>query len=438
MVGKQSKLRSDSKSPRPSIQQVVLLVILVSFAAKLALGYLIRDSFFSRGNSFGPLNAIARNIVRNFEYAQQPGIPSVDYEPLYPAILAASYRLFGENWFGVTFIQGVLFGATSYLLFLIGRRVRDEVTGLVAALYHSFYPYLFCQTLSVVDTTQFIFIIVLLLQVVLSDCPRSHIVRYYGSTGSLIGLSLLSRGSAIAMLPPIIVYALFKGRGKVMLKGLAIMVGATAIVLAPWLTRNYRYAKMPIISTHGPFGLWQGNNEFSYEYLRNNISLDSIYALNPPPRIYQENPLKPRPPKEAVKVAEKYKAAAFRFMRENPKEFIKLCWIKCVKFWSWTYNGYSPSKSSYGFGDHKIRKYVYFLSYVPLLILFLPGFWLLSRQSQSHFMLFSCTILTYTVAHMIVIGYTRLRLPLDPLLMILLGIVISRAYSQAKTAEPVQ
>ena len=36
-----------------------------------------------------------------------------------------------------------------------------------------------------------------------------------------------------------------------------------------------------LISTYGSFGMWQGNNPLSFEYLKANKSLDEIYRLKP-------------------------------------------------------------------------------------------------------------------------------------------------------------
>jgi len=51
------------------------------------------------------------------------------------------------------------------------------------------------------------------------------------------------------------------------------------------------------------------------------------------------------------------------------------------------------------------------------------------------FLLFGGTLVTYTAAHMVVIGFSRARLPLDSLLMILLGITVSTLYSKIRTTS---
>lgn len=411
---------------------LLLLILVTSFVAKLIVGYTIRESFFHRGNSYDSLNAIAFNLANHCEYAIETGIPSIDYEPLYPFILAFCYKIFGANWFGVTVIQAMLFGITSYLLFLIGKKIKNELAGLIAAAYYSFYPYLFLNSLSVVDTTQFIFVTICLVYVVLYSKERGYPFWSYGCMGSLMGLTFLSRGSALAFLPPILLYIfLTTGNKRIIIKSIILFISAF-LTLSPWLTRNYLHTGTLVISTHGSFGLWQGNNEYSYGYLKNNISLDEIYRRKPPPPIYQNNPIRPRPPVEAIKVAQEYKSEAVRFIKDNPKEFSRLCWIKFVKFWSLTYN---PVVSSYAYGSNTIRQHVYFVTYAPLLFTVFLGLYFLERKSLSLFLMFLGIMVTYTAAHMIVMGFTRTRLPLDPLLMVLFGITISTIYVKIRSTS---
>jgi hypothetical protein len=52
-------------------------------------------------------------------------------------------------------------------------------------------------------------------------------------------------------------------------KGSALFVVGAAVVLSPWVVRNYVRFGRPIVSTtHGGYNLLLGNNPFFYEYLR--------------------------------------------------------------------------------------------------------------------------------------------------------------------------
>ena len=198
------------------------------------------------------------------------------------------------------------------------------------------------------------------------------------------------------------------------------------LTLSPWVVRNYELTDKLLISSHGSFGLWQGNNERSLELLKNNISLDYVYQKRPPV-IYQQYPLKPRDPRQTIEVETVYKLKAFEFIANNPTKFVELAVWKFLKLWSPIYN---PTGNSYLYGSTLLRKTLNASSYIPILILSIYGSWqlFLNKEKHSFLIFFFTLILCFTLAHMIVMGYTRLRLPLDPILMLLAGVGFSRTF----------
>jgi 4-amino-4-deoxy-L-arabinose transferase-like glycosyltransferase len=410
-------------------EKTVSAIILVSFLLKLVIGLYFSETFFGRGNSFSAYNSIAFNLVGLGEFSITPGVPSLDYEPLYPMFLALAYGFFGKSWFGVTFLQAILHAATATLIYGIASKLFNRTAGAVAAVYFAFYPYLFFHSLSVVDTTLYVFFCIFFLWIVIYAESNGNMLLY-SLAGLVLGAAMLTRASALAYLPIpglALVYLAFKGGMKVGVQRMAVLLLAFSVVVGPWVFRNYSYSGSPVISTHGPFGFWQGNNERSLEYLKNDVSLDRIYHVDPP-RIYQEFPTRPRPPKEAVQVAAKYQAEAVGFIKSNPGQFLKLAFVKFQKFWSLSI---TPRMESYKYSSHSWRQAVYFLSYAPLLLLMPFGLVILSGHNRAAAVMISGVLATYTLAHMIVMGFTRARLPIDPVLMILAGISIAWALEKA-------
>jgi 4-amino-4-deoxy-L-arabinose transferase-like glycosyltransferase len=404
--------------------KITLSAIAISFISKMVAGYLLSETFFERGNSFGPMNSIAFNLVEFGEFAIASGIPSLDYEPLYPMTLAFAYGLFGKTWFGVTLIQATFHAVTAVLIYGIASKLFTRVAGAVSAIYFAFYPYLFFHSLSVVDITLYVFFCTFFIWVV-TRAETSQNLRLYILAGLTLGAALLTRASTLAYLPVpglILVYYASKDDMTLGVKRMLVLLLAFSVVVGPWVFRNYLYSGVPVISTHGPFGMWQGNNQRSLEYLKKDISLDRIYHVEPP-QIYQDFPTRPRPPREAVKVAAAYQAEAIGFIKDHPEEFGKLSLVKFQKFWSWSI---TPRMESYKYSSHNLRQTVYFLSYVPLLLLAPLGFVILFRRNRTAAVMLLGVLVTYTLAHMIVMGFTRARLPIDPILMILAGISVAQ------------
>jgi 4-amino-4-deoxy-L-arabinose transferase-like glycosyltransferase len=407
----------------PNLKKWIFIVICFSFFLKMIAGFYLKDSFLKRGNSHTPMNAIAANLLESGSYQITKGIPSIDYEPLYPGLMALSYKIVGMNWFGLTLFQGILFALSSWLLFLIATRLMDEKAGLIAALYHSFYPYLFSYSLSIYDTTLFVFLYLLLIQLLIR--PTENLSKYAG-VGGILGLTLLTRGSIIAFIPAVLFYIFMKSIKpfdlRMFFKHISVLFLFCLLAMSPWLVRNYLLTNKLIISTHGSYGLWQGNNEYSYHLLKNDISLDEVGRMKPAPAVFAKVPGRPASPRDAIKVANIYRDDAVSFIKNNPNQFLRLALLKFVKFWSWVR---TPKSSSLEFGSNQSRELVFFLSYFPLLAFMPLGLFILMKKRKNEFYLIFGIIFFYTLAHMIAMGFTRARVPIDPLLMLFAGISLS-------------
>jgi 4-amino-4-deoxy-L-arabinose transferase-like glycosyltransferase len=403
-----------------SLKSVLLIILLLAFSAKIYTGYSLREQFLQRGNSKTYLNLIAYNLLLHDEFSVKTGTPSVDYEPLYPMLMSIAYRMTGNDWIGLTIIQAILHLITSLLIFFLTCKLWNQLAGFIASLYHAFYPYLFTYTLSIYDTTVFVFILVGLLYLTIKEKHKPiHLIL----AGILIGLGLLSRGTVLTFIPPVLLYVFYKGFVE---KGFlnatincTMIIVATIVTMSPWLIRNYNYTGRILVSTHGPFGLWQGNNQFTEYYLSKNISLDEIYRRKPSPEIYAQFPMDERKPEEAVKIADAYKEEAVSWIKTHPKEFVNLAFLKAQKLWTWNRN---PVSSNPKFGSNEGRQSVNLISYLPLLICFPLGLLFLYKKNKPAALLIIAILICFTGAHMIAIGFTRARIPIDFILMICFGI----------------
>lgn len=406
-----------------SLRKLFLVVLIAGFVVKIFAGYQIKDSFTKRGNSKTYLNALACNMYLHHEYSLTTGTPSVDYEPLYPALMSAGYALSGFNWLGITIIQALLHLLTSFLLFKIVTSLFNSLAGFFAALYHVCYPYLFTYSLSIYDHTLFVFLLVFLVYLIVSKpLNTSHLIL----AGIITGLAFLTRATILTFIPPVLLFIFYIRRKEKNFNhaftGVVLYLSATALTLTPWLMRNYSYTDRFLISTHGSFGMWQGNNDYSEEYLRNDRSLDQIYRLNPPPEIYRQYPLAARSPKDAVIAADAYKKESVQWIENHFVQFVRMSFLKAQKLWSWNRN---PQTVNLKFGSNEGRQWVYFVSYFPLLLLAPFGFVILYRKNKPVALLLAGILLCFTGAHMIAMGFTRARIPIDFILMMCSGITLA-------------
>lgn len=419
-----------------NLNKLFLFLLVIGFAVKLIAGYNIRHSFLERGNSHKFLNALAYNLVSHDEFSLKEGISSVDYEPLYPLLMSLAYRISGPGWLALTIFQAIFHALTSYMILLIAKRLWNNLAGFFAGLFHLFYPYLFSYSLSIYDTTLFTFLIIAAIYILFR---KKLLFQHFIFMGIIIGSGLLTRGTMWIFILPILAYCFYKVSNE---KNLAqafiacflVLFSAGATVF-PWIIRNKNLSGQLLISTHGPFGLWQGNNDYSYEYLSGNISLDEIYSRTPRPEIYKKYPRKSREPKEAVMVANEFQKEAKNWIINHPREFIKLAFLKAQKLWTWNRN---PVSSALTFGSNESRQTINIITYLPLLLLSPFGLFVLTKKNAPVALLFLAIICCFTLAHMVVMGFTRARLPLDPLLMVLFGIALSEIINFFSTLKSVK
>lgn len=395
--------------------KILLISVIIAFFARFLICYYWRDTFDKRGNALYVIN-IALNLANGKGFCINEGTPSIDHEPLYPLFLAAGYKIFGYNWFGQYFFQIILSILTGFLIYLIGKQLLNIWVGVIAGIYSMFYPYLFTQSLSVIDTTLFIFLLVLSIYLLQSAVSKKEI-KWALLIGFVLALCLLTRSSVLVFFPFILIFPFFHCKKSTAFKLLGGMLIMFALTVAPWLIRNTELVGQPIIATHGGYGLWQGNNEYTWQFLSKDISLDVIHRLDDPPEVcqdYSPHAVHYKSPQQSLEAYYAYRNAAIEYIKQHPKQFISLMGLKFIKFWSWIYN---PVRESYRTLNLKIRSIAYTISYLPILIFGLIGVVLTINKWRKFFLFFSLVI-SYTIAHMIVMGYTRVRLPLDPFLMI--------------------
>jgi len=181
---------------------------------------------------------LARNILNNGTFALDPaGPPDARRTPLYPFFIALSYLLFGQNASVAVIFQILLSSLSVVLLFLIGEKLLDEKLAFIAALLFAADPlHLF---LSQVLLTETLFTFLLLLAAYFA-IKRGR--TGYPLSGAFLGLSALTRPVALYLTPLFLFFFLLEKKPqKIRIRGTLFALLAFAVILTPWLLRNYRH-----------------------------------------------------------------------------------------------------------------------------------------------------------------------------------------------------
>lgn len=171
-------------------------------------------------------------------------------EPLYPAFLAVARWLTGDRTGAILVLQiGVACGGALLLDRLTSRMSGSARAGLVAALCYALYPYLIRQSIAFSEIT--------LWSTLLLGGWLAFARGAYAVSAACLALAALT----MAMVLPILIVALVFAAVRAPRR--AVVAAAVAFaVLLPWGLRNYRVAGTPLPSRHGE-QLYAGNNPYA-------------------------------------------------------------------------------------------------------------------------------------------------------------------------------
>jgi 4-amino-4-deoxy-L-arabinose transferase-like glycosyltransferase len=183
--------------------------------------------------------------------------------PLYPIFIAGVFKLFGESLVAVRIAQAVLGVATVALTYAVAKRVTTEGGALIAASVVAIYPALVLYSVYLMAETLFAFFVVLAIALWTIERPWAAL-----ATGVAIGAATLTRSTGMAVAGGIVLAEAFRlitrnaEMGNRTLARIALVLVGFALVLAPWMQRNYAmYGRLIPTDTAAGFNALLGNFE---------------------------------------------------------------------------------------------------------------------------------------------------------------------------------
>jgi 4-amino-4-deoxy-L-arabinose transferase-like glycosyltransferase len=196
-------------------------------------------------------DALAHGRGYNLDQIYHQSHPTASHPPLYPLYLAVFDRLGLTTFSAQRAISCLLGAATVALLGLLGRRVAGDRAGLLAAGLGAIYPQLFMVDGTLIAESLYAPLVVLTLLLTYRWLDEPSPARA-AALGAVIGLATLTRSDgiflAVLLVPPLL---LWRGGGQ-RLRLLAVTSVALALVLSPWLIRNWvQFDRFPLLSSNG-------------------------------------------------------------------------------------------------------------------------------------------------------------------------------------------
>jgi 4-amino-4-deoxy-L-arabinose transferase-like glycosyltransferase len=200
-------------------------------------------------------------------YWQETG-PTAWLTPVYPALVAAIFKIFGihtpHSFFAIVFLNILFSTATCVPLFYIGKRVGGLGVASGAAWLWAIFPNAIMIPYQWVwDTSLAALLLATILWATL-ELADTQTVRAWCGYGLLWGFSLMTNPSLGSLLPLLLGWAAYRAweKGELRLSRPLLACAIAVLCCVPWTVRNYLvFHRFIPLRSNLPFELWLGNNE---------------------------------------------------------------------------------------------------------------------------------------------------------------------------------
>lgn len=213
----------------------------------------------------------AQNIIKHPVYVDGEAFYMA---PFYAYFLAFLYAISGESVFFAGLFQAVLDTIAIFLIYLIGRKIKDEETGIIAALLYAFYQTIVLYSVTILSDGLITFLNILFIFSLYTAVEKKR-WSFWFLCGIILGFAALAKPTILAFIPFIIaglflwpekelIKSSIKSRYIQIIKILALGAAGCAIIILPVTIRNFVVSgKFVLICTNGPVNWQIGNSSDS-------------------------------------------------------------------------------------------------------------------------------------------------------------------------------
>ncbi|HOK80178.1 MAG TPA: glycosyltransferase family 39 protein [bacterium] len=259
-------------------RKIILSIILIAgFAIRLcALIQLSSTSFFNPAlmdkHDQKTFHLWAQSILKHPVYVNGDAFYMA---PLYAYFLALLYAVSGGSIFFAGLIQAIVDTVAIYLLYRIGRTIKDEYTGIIAAGLYAFYQTVVLYSVTILSDGLITFLNILFIFSLYKALENKNRLSWI-LCGIVFGLAALAKPTILAFVPFIIaglllwpdntmVYPLKTNKKSFQIAMVLLLAGlACALTILPVSLRNLTVSnRFVLICTNGPINWQIGNSSDS-------------------------------------------------------------------------------------------------------------------------------------------------------------------------------
>ncbi len=405
---------------RTNNKQLLILIlaaaILIRIPAALYMGNHItvlpgiQDQVSYDALARGLLDGRGYSFPRNWYPFTPANTPTAHWSFIYPLYLAGVYAITGYHPLVARILQGILGGALiTFLVYLIGRRVVKEDTGLVAAGLAAVYGYFIYYNVALMTETFFIILVLLTLYLGLELKEQPSPARWV-LLGLTLGVAGLLRQTLLLFVPFLLAWLFWELKEKgIRWWHITTPIVIIILMIAPWTLRNYLvFHQFLLLNSNAGYAFYASN----HPHLGTQWSNEDI-VVPVPEELSGQN---------EAQLDHTLMQRGLQFVFADPKRYLWLTLDKTLeyfKFW--------PSSDSSLISN--LNRVLSFGLYLPLMLL---GIYLSFSRWRSFIPLYLFMVI-HTGIHLLSWPATRYRLPVDAISMIFAAMAVLELARQLKT-----
>lgn len=237
--------------------------------------------------SFGwEMGRVGRSLAEGRGFSSPmpaPTGPTAIVGPIYPLLIALVFKCFGvyskASALVILLVQCVFSSATCVFIYLFSRSTVGETAAKLASLGWAVFPLSILLALRRIWETSLSAALVGALFLCFLSLRDSFSALRWASAGVLLAMSALVNASLVVLAIPFLVSFGWKYRTKILPVSLAAGL-SFAVVLSPWIIRNYIQFGGLMLRSNFPMEFRLGNNEWSLGQKVDAIHPSEAPALN--------------------------------------------------------------------------------------------------------------------------------------------------------------
>ncbi len=406
-------------TPRPWRRSIFFIVV-VAFLLRLAVitvGHTYRITPRRDHFQFGwEMGRLARSIALGQGFSSPtdlPTGPSAWAPPVYPYILAGVFRVFGiyshlSAWV-ILAGNSLVSALTCLTLYRIADKIYGNAVARTTAWTWALFPYAVYWPVRVVwemSLSAFLLSWVLWLALSMADQMNDRGIgprrREWIEFGLLWGVIALTNTALLSLLPFCLFYLCWRRpRPLQQIAGAALCLVTAALVVTPWLVRNYSvFGQFVFVRDNLPLEMHMANNDQS-----SGLWTRSEHPGNDPESMRRFQEL------GEIRFMKEKQQEVDQFMREHPVRVVAFTVQRAAYFWI------GPPQANIVAGyDLMIARHVAFL--LPAAAAF-AGLWLtLQKRRKAGLLLASC-LLIYPLPYYLVNPFPRYKHAIEPEMILL-------------------